>query len=216
VTEPGPPRINTLIDVRFPDGREFPSRVEDTDGHALILAAPFGGGVEPPEPGSAFEMCWTSPRGRYVAPIRLLSVRRGELPSWIVEVAGDIYLHQRRRYVRAGGGESIQVRPCEPEDAGMLSGRVVDISEGGLRCWLESGDLSRELYPGQPVSVTVGLESDQVVIVGEVLRILPGRPEKGVDAVIVFELPEGTAGLVRRYVLHSQLLARRLSADSSR
>lgn len=301
-----PPEVNTLVDVRFDDGREFPSRVEDGDGDRLVLAAPFGGGIEPPEIGTVVDVCWTSRRGRYVAPVRLLEIRHAKLAFWVVEIAGWIELQQRRNFVRAGGGEPVRIRTTDPRDTSTLIGRIVDISEGGLRCWVnpappapppplgsavrsgspriqpgptagtstsagtsagrsgnawpgtsvlftngavrssagpgsagsdppnggaaERGAAERgaagaapeadrpaglDLSAGQRVTVTVGLNDEELSITGEVLRVINGRTGQGLDMVIVFDLAEGAAGVVRRYVMRSQLLARRLAAESS-
>ncbi len=215
------PGINSLVDVRIPDGREFASRVEDINGDALTLAAPFGAGVEPPELGTTMEMCWTSQRGRHIVATRLAEIKRGMLSSWVVQLDGEIHLLQRRKFVRGGGGEPIQVHLTAEQEAGVLAGRVVDISEGGLRCWLDSGKLSCDFAGGETVTAVVGLEGDQIAIHGEVLRVSaepaqPGKAKQPLEIVIVFELPEDTAGIVRRYVLHSQLLARRLAAEPTR
>lgn len=205
------PDINDLIDIRFPDGREFASRVEDVTDTTLSVAAPFGGGVEPPEIGSTVDLCWTGPRGQYRAPVRLLSIERSNVRSWTVELAGPVELAQRRRYVRAtAAGEPVTIRVNESDVT--VTGRAVDLSEGGLRCWVTEG----EVAAGAQITVTIGLDDNQLAVNGEVLRVMERRTGKGLDIVIVFDLAEAAADIVRRYVMRAQLLARRLAADSAR
>lgn len=205
------PEINSLVDVRFPDGREYPSRIEDVNDTTMSIAAPFGGGVEPPEIGSTVDLCWTGPRGQYRALVRLLELHREHVRRWTVELAGPVQLAQRRRYVRAGAaGEPVTIRVNETEVS--VTGRAVDLSEGGMRCWVTEG----EVAAGQQVTVTIGLDDNQLSVNGEVLRVLERRTGKGLDVVIVFDLAEAAADVVRRYVMRAQLLARRLAADSAR
>ena len=206
------PDVNTLVDLRLGDGREFPSRIEDTDGAVWSLAAPFGGGVEPPAPGSALEVRWTSPRGQYMAPVRLVKVIRGVVACWSVELTGSVQLDQRRRFVRAGGGEPVTVRPAAPAGAAAAAGRIVDISEGSLRCWLAPVALGT----GQDVFVTLTLDDERLAVPGTVLRAIERDGGKGLDVVVTFALGEEQAGFVRRYVMRAQLQARRLAADPAR
>jgi hypothetical protein len=209
VTTGADPEINTLVDLRLDDGRDFPSRIEDTAVAVWTLAAPFGGGVEPPETGSSMQVRWTSQRGQYIAPVRLLAVTRGAVTCWTVELNGPVQLDQRRRYVRAGGGEPVTVRPAEPADAKVAIGRIVDISEGSVRCWLSPA----EIGTGQEVHVTVNLDNERLTIPGTVLKAVERNGGKELDLVVTFTLGEELAGLVRRYVMRAQLQARRAAAD---
>jgi hypothetical protein len=207
-----PPNINTLVDLRFEDGREFPSRVEDAEGETLILAAPFDAGVEPPEPGQEFHLRWSAgARGRYLAPIRLVGLSRQPLRVWHVKVSGPIRIEQRRRFVRGGGGELIRLRPAPPAVGPELSGRIVDLSEGGLRCWVGHADLT----VGDSVSVRVGLDEEVIELTGTVLRMSVKDDGKGLDVVVVFDLDDGLAALIRRYVMSQQLIARRTAVEAT-
>jgi hypothetical protein len=212
VTAGSIPDLNQLVDLRLVDGREYPSRIEDLSATVWSLAAPFGGGLEPPANGSALEVHWTGVRGQYVAPVRLLGIRRAVVTLWTVELTGPVQVRQRRRFVRAGGGEPVSVRPAEPDDAKAVAGRIVDISEGSVRCWLSSA----ELATGEDVFVQVSLDDERLTVPGTVLKALERDGGKGLDVVVVFTLDETLAGLVRRYVMRAQLQARRTAADAVR
>ena len=206
------PDPNTLVDIRLPDGRQYPSRIEDATATVWTLAAPFGGGLEPPETGSPLDVRWTSPRGQYIASMRLLGITRDRITCWSVEPTGPVQLDQRRRFVRAGGGEPVAVRPVEPADAKAVLGRIVDISEGSVRCWLSAAEFGTD----QEVLVTLSLDGEQLTVPGTILKALERDGAKGLDLVVTFTLGEELAGLVRRYVMRAQLQARRAAADAAR
>jgi len=211
VTSGSTPDINTLVDVRLSGDRDYPSRIEDVGDKTWTLAAPFGGAVvDPPLPGSELQVRWTGVRGRYSAPVRLVQVSRGAVTTWVVELTGEVHLEQRRRFARAGGGEPVSVRAADPPDAAEVTGKIVDISEGGIRCWLSGAGFAGD----QEVVITVSLGDEQMVMTGAVLKATERDGGKGLDVVITFDLDEDHAGLIRRYVMQAQLRARRAAADA--
>jgi PilZ domain len=213
VTAGSTPEINTLVDLRLSGDREYPSRVEDVGETTWTLAAPFGGAVvDPPTPGGELQVRWTGTRGRYTAPVRLVAVSRGAVTTWVVEPAGEVHLEQRRRFARAGGGEPVSVRAADPADAPDVTGKIVDISEGGIRCWLSGTGFAQD----QEVVVTVSLADERMVMPGTVYKASERDGGKGLDVVVTFDLDEDHAGLVRRYVMQAQLRARRAAADAVR
>jgi PilZ domain len=205
------PDVNTLVDIRFPDGLEYPSRVEGSTPGTIRLTAPFGGSVEPPAEGDMFHLCWSVPgRGLYIAPIRLLDVVTGAPTCWRVAMTGPTQLHQRRRFVRGGGGESVRVSLNETGQE--LTGQVVDISEASMRCWVAADTLPE----GQTVTVKVGLDQDQLAIPATVIQVGQRGHGHGLDVVMTFDIDEEIAGQIRRHVLRHQILARRSAADAAR
>jgi PilZ domain len=206
------PPVNSLVKIQF-DGQEYASRVEDTAGGRLVVAAPQGGTAETPREGETVTLVWSAgARGRYTAEIHLLTVQRGHLPLWTVELVGAPRIEQRRQFVRAGGGETVRLRPPEPGRLSQsqcpiskaMDGRVLNISEGGIRVSL----VECELEPGQLATVTIELGHERVVADAVVREIL--EPERDrTTAVMTFESPtEQGAALLRRYVMHRQLAAR--------
>jgi PilZ domain len=204
------PELNSLVDLTH-DGVEYLSRVSDISGSTVAVAAPLNGTLEPPEPGSAMSLRWTAgERGRYVASTRLVSMRRDNgLRSWNLQFDGPAVVDQRRKFVRAGGGETVRVAN---RWSGSQTGEVADIGEGGVRCRFPYADLR----VGEPVEVTVRLGSDLLTVQGWVLRAVDDVAARVMDVAVTFNLDEHDAGVVRRYVLHKQVLARRAAAEAGR
>ncbi len=203
------PEVNSLVDLSYA-GTEYLSRVEDFEGPTVWVAAPLGGTVEPPEPGSPLSLAWSAGiRGRYVAAAKLRSARRPTgraLHLWNLSLDGAPAVDQRRAYVRAGGGEPIQLTRTR---ARTLSGYVTDIGEGGLRCRF----LSADLHLGEPVEVVATLGPDTLSADGWVLRT--SDRAAATEVTLTFKLAEADAEMVRRYVIAQQILARRTAADAA-
>jgi hypothetical protein len=211
MTSTTPPDVNTLVEIVH-DGREFPSRVEDGSGTVLTLAAPLGGTLEPPEPGSVFRLRWSAgPRGRYLAQFRLIDIVRGTVSVWNAEMVGEAVVEQRRRFVRSGGSEPVQVRGEEAAAGETVNGRIINISEGGIRCILHESALTER----QAVSVTMRLDDRILAVEGQILRTTRGETPKETIVVIVLDLTESDAGIVRRYVMQQQILARRRATSGA-
>jgi hypothetical protein len=211
--------INTLIEIDIPDGPQLPSRVEDSDGSILTLAGPPSL-LEPPEPGDPIRLLWSAGlRGRYVAPVELVEIVKGTLPLWRVKLAGETSIEQRRRFARVPVPvpEPVQLRG-KPADKD-IQGRIIDISEGGLRCRLDEDALEEgvlvddALGEGQAVSISTRLDDHALSARGRVLRIFRGQSSKDLELVITMHLDENDAGFVRRYVMREQIRARRAAAD---
>lgn len=208
--------VNTLIEISIPDGPQLASRVEDSDGSILTLAGPPSL-LEPPEPGDTIRLLWSAgPRGRYVVPVELVEIVKGTLPLWRVKLAGEPAIEQRRRFARVPVQEPVQLRGKSNED---IQARIVDISEGGLRCRLEEDALKEGvlvedvLDEGQAVAISMRLDDRAFSVRGQVLRIFRGQSSKDLELVITMHLDESDAGFIRRYVMREQIRARRAAAD---
>lgn len=209
MTVSGPlPELNALVDLTY-GGVDYLSRVEDATGDTVAVAAPLNGTLEPPELGSPMSLRWgAGGRGRYVAGTRLVAMRRADrFHSWQLRLDAPAVIDQRRRFARAGGGEAVQL---SNRWAGSVTGEATDVGEGGLRCRFPYADLRA----GEPVEVSVWLGADLLAVKGWILRVLDDLPGKGIDVAITFDLDERTAGVVRRYVLHQQVQARRHTAEA--
>ncbi|GII26143.1 PilZ domain-containing protein [Planosporangium mesophilum] len=202
------------------EGTELESRVEMINGATVVVAAPFNETVEIPDLGAVLKLSWVAgPRGRYVVDARLTSTARVEgvpMRCWSLTVESEPVLNQRRRFVRAGGGEAVRVRPKERDDI-VISGAASDISEGGVRFRINGAKPDAPdrvmLDDGVPVTTVVQLGDDMLDADGAVLRTIDDRIGKTVDMIVTLELTERQAELVRRYVMRQQVLARRAAAD---
>jgi c-di-GMP-binding flagellar brake protein YcgR len=213
-----------MPEVRSPvrlthEGTEFESRVENIDDKTVIVAAPFNETAQIPDLGVTLRLSWLAgQRGRYVVDARLLSTSRIEgipMRCWTLSVESAPVIEQRRRYVRAGGGEAVRVRPKGRDVA--ISGAASDISEGGVRFRINGakpGDGGARLDTGEPVTTVVQLGDDMLDADGAVLRTIEDESSKTVDMIVTLELSERQADMVRRYVMRQQVLARRAAADA--
>jgi hypothetical protein len=204
------PDVNALVDLAV-EGAEYLSRVEGVVGDSIAVAAPLNGTLEPPEPGEPIAVRWSAgTRGRWVVPTSLLSIRRPKgkgLAFWNLRLEREPELHQRRQFARGGGGAPVLL---ENSWSGALSGDLSDISEGGLRCRFPYANLR----PGETVTVNVPLGGDRLRVNGWVLRVTEDNASRSTDVVVTFDLPEHDAGMVRRYVIQQQILARKAAADA--
>jgi hypothetical protein len=213
------PEVRTLVSLTHEE-TDFESRVEIIDGTTVVVAAPFNESVEVPELGSSLKLSWVGgPRGRYVVDAKLVSTSRVEgLPTrcWTLSVESAPTIEQRRRFVRAGGGEHVRVRAKERDV--VLTGSATDISEGGVRFRIvdaKPDDPERvTLNDGEAVSVVVQLGDDMLDADGAVLRTIEDHAAKKVDMIVTLELSERQAEMVRRYVMRQQILARRAAVDA--
>jgi hypothetical protein len=218
MTEPMP-EISSPVSLTH-EGTELESRIELIEGKTVVVSAPFNETVEIPEIGAIIALGWVAgPRGRYVVDARLVSTSRVEgVPTrcWTLTVESAPVLHQRRRFVRAGGGEPVRVRAKERDV--MISGSASDVSEGGVRFKIKDArpdsDEWVRLGDGEAVSAAVQLGDDMLDADGSVLRTIDDPIAKTVDMIVMLELSERQAEMVRRYVMHQQILARRAAADA--
>lgn len=219
------PEVNSLLFIAVNEEGSWRSRVEDVDGQMLTVAAPLGkGDLEVPDDGAELEVFWTGTRARYVLPVRMMGQTRDRPPRWHLLAVGRATRQTRRSYVRGGGGGPAEiVRTGRVEQArndvavssrsggsnGPQQGTVIDISEGGVRCRMDSADL----IPGDQVRVRVRLGDAALDLNGSVLLVREQSPD-GVDVVVVYQLSESDAQTVRRYVFQWEIAERRRQLDS--
>ncbi|GIH81483.1 PilZ domain-containing protein [Planobispora longispora] len=204
------PDVNALVELSLPDGRSYPTRVEDADGLVIKVAAPRGvGDIDVPVLGSAVSLHWTGPRGLYTAPGTLAAIERDRVTLWAVEADGNVDYYSRRTAVRVAAGEPIRLLDLA-EGSEVFHGRFVDISERGVRCHGAAAGLSVE----QPVLVKMVLDNNLLALEGSVLTV--SDPEgDDVTTVVIYDPPDAQAQVIRRYVLNAQIRARKAAADSA-
>ena len=214
------PSINSLVRVVLADGEERPSRVEADDDGLLTVAAPWHAAALAPDAGEPLSLRWPNVRGICEVTATLVSVdRERTLPLWRVQTQGDIHVIQRRRFVRADATVPVMLAPVAADlDTAQLANPVMatltNLSEGGARCRVEGLAPLTEagLVADGEVELRLSLGAAIVRVVGIVIRVtpeVPWTPRDAAEVVVAFEAPEHAADLIRQFVLHQQVLARR-------
>lgn len=205
------PAVNTLLRVDIsPELSGVPSRVEGVDGDDLWIGAPsYEGNLEPVEPGSVLLLRWTGRRGLHALPVQVMGIEHSKVTLWRVLPVGDVEMVQRRAYVRAAVGDAVAVVPRDAVLRSVVGGWLIDLGEGGIRARF---DASARIAEGDEVEVHLNLRGQDMVLIGCVLRlsdvaIIGGR--KCYEAVVTFEPTETQGDIIRRTVLHEQVVARR-------
>jgi hypothetical protein len=218
------PAVNSLCRVVLGDTDERASRVESDDNGLLTVAAPWHAASLAPGPGEPIAIRWPSVRGICEVAATLVAVERENVVAlWRVQTEGEIRILQRRRFVRADATVPVTVAPVPADaDCGALPEPVlataVNLSEGGARCRVEglAGLTAHGLVEDGEVDLRINLGAAVIHVVGEVIRITPELPWTAKDAaevVVAFDPPEQAGDLIRQFVLHQQVLARRAARD---
>jgi c-di-GMP-binding flagellar brake protein YcgR len=140
--------------------------------------------------------------------VRIVEVRDGHRPTWLVRPDGPVHLIQRRAHVRAPTLLAAIVIPPGQE---ALPALVVDLSEGGLRCSLAS-DLLAPIAPGVEVVVSFKLQNVLLSLDATIVRVEPPRHQR-ISFGARIRPSEEDAVRLRRYVLdwQRQVLAKGLT-----
>ncbi|GGM70519.1 PilZ domain-containing protein [Dactylosporangium sucinum] len=201
------PAINCLVDVVLMDGETYQSRVEDVTDRRLTVAAPYGiHAADMPKIGSSMELAWVAGDRRVAVDVRLTALSREQPPRWSLETVGSIRLQTRRNYVRGGGGESVEVS----SGGASYEGKVIDLSEGGVRCRLTEDKFDRD----DRVEVRIALENETIPLRGTVLFVRRDYENATFDVIITYETTELVGRAIRGYVLRREMEERRRTRES--
>jgi hypothetical protein len=198
------PVVGTPVAVKVAEGVFLPARVKSVTGDELVLEAPSVIGAVPrPELQDDLQLSWASTRGMQLVDARFLGAERQPEPVWRVALGAEAEVHQRRRYVRTPSEGAV----CLTSQGGPQSiriGRLLDVSEGGVRCRVPSSDASA----GDWFSVRLTVEGEPVEVSGTLLRAEDAFD--GFDEVVVaFPEDHPLAGRIRRFVMSEQRRLRR-------
>ncbi|MEV0898785.1 PilZ domain-containing protein [Actinoplanes sp. NPDC049802] len=199
------PEVGTTIFLVLGEGLNLRSKLQAIDGGALSVTAPLETtGLTVFHPGREFEIFWAPPRDRIVLPCRLSAVTDSP-PRWILVPAGGARHDNRREFVRGGAGAMVRL---DAEVAGQPSeGVLLDISEGGLRCWI---DQATSLAPGDRVDATVWLGTAEARLSGAVHTVRPApHGDPGEHLILTFDTKEDVARMIRQYILAWEIGERR-------
>ncbi|GIE95596.1 PilZ domain-containing protein [Paractinoplanes rishiriensis] len=199
------PRVGTPMYVVHAEGVNYRSRLEAVDGNKLSLAAPLETtGPEQPRPGHQLDVFWALPRARVILPCRLIEVVDNAPFRWVLEPIGTPKQSNRREYVRGGGGGP--VRLAAEEGAEAVVGRLLDISEGGLRCWVARAP---QVGTGDKMQASVPLGRRDVEVDGAVLSVRDAYDEPGQHLILTFAAGERVAKAIRQHVFAWEISERR-------
>jgi hypothetical protein len=205
------PRVGTPMYLVHAEETNYRSRLEGVEDEVLRVAAPLETtGPEVPQAGQAIEVFWAQPRTRVILPCLLVEITDSAPYQWRLQPTGVPQPGNRREFVRGGGGPEVQLG-AEPEEQ-MLDGRLLDISEGGLRCLLP---MRGKFEVGDTISASLRLETADVEVTGSVYRLREAFRTPGWEMVVIFRPDEKTAQLIRQYVYAWEIAERRRMAEAS-
>ncbi|MEU4241803.1 PilZ domain-containing protein [Actinoplanes sp. NPDC026619] len=206
------PALGTSMFLVLGEGVNFRSRLESIDGDTFTVAAPLET-ANPAVlvPGHQFDVFWAPPRTRIVLPTRLVAISDEAPFRWTLAPTEAPRQSNRREFVRGGGGAAVRMTT---EDDRRLDGALLDISEGGLRCWI---DEPVKLTPGDHLRATVQLgDSGEAEMSGTILTVREApHGDPGQHIVLTFNTEESLAQMIRLYVMTWEINERRMSQDAA-
>ncbi|GAA0566560.1 hypothetical protein GCM10010172_57960 [Paractinoplanes ferrugineus] len=206
------PALGAPVYLVLGEGINFRSRLESIDGDTFTVAAPLEtAGPAAMAPGQQFDIFWAPPRTRVVLPTRLVAVSDEAPFRWRLAPTAEPRQSNRREFVRGGGGAAVQLTT---EDDRRIEGALLDISEGGLRCWI---DEPVALTPGDQLRATVRLgDSGEVALSGKVYTVRDApHGDPGLHMVLTFHTEESLAQAIRLYVMTWEINERRRHHDGA-
>ena len=200
------PAVGTPMFLVLGEGLNFRSRLESVEADTFTVAAPLEtAGPAELVPGDQFDVFWAPPRTRIVLPTRLVAISDETPFRWTLAPTEAPRQSNRREYVRGGGGAAVRLLTEADHE---LEGALLDISEGGLRCWI---DEPAKLAPGDHLRALVGLgTAAEAELSGTILTVRDApHGDPGRHVVLTFDTGESIAQLIRLYVLNWEINERR-------
>ncbi|MFF5288860.1 flagellar brake protein [Paractinoplanes globisporus] len=205
------PAVGTPMFLVLGDGVNFRSRLVSVDGDTFTVAAPLEtAGPATPTPGRELDVFWVPPSTRIVLATRLIAISDESPYRWTLTATDAPRQNNRREYVRGGGGAAVRLAT----DDHAIEGALLDISEGGLRCWI---DEPVALAPGDALRAAVRLgTSGEVELSGTILTVREApHGDPGRHVVLTFDTPESMAQMIRLYVMAWEINERRLHREAA-
>lgn len=217
------PNVNDPVVLRDGADREFRSRVEDLGDNLLVVARPHDlPWDEAFDTGTELSVAWADARGGVtVLPTRILSGHtEGTLRLWSLVVTGPAHAQQRRRFVRVHAAGPVLLRPAEGDEVDevdAVSGNLVDVSEGAIRCTVRAGAADRFLTDHPEVVAEFRFGASDFAVPGRVEFLRPtARPAEVEELVVVFDEPVTDADALRKQVFAQQVRTLRARDDDDR
>ena len=205
------PEIGTPVFLAIGEGANFRSRLEVVEGGTFSVAAPLEtAGPAALAPGHEFDVFWVPPRTRIVLPSRLVEITDSAPFQWRLEPVGAPQVSNRREFVRGGGGAAVHLTAAEEDRASEAEGRLVDISEGGLRCRINR---PLPVRVGDEMRAVVWLGTGEVELTGQVHTVRPDDDGAGQQLILTFRAAEVVAQMIRQYIIAWEIGERRRARE---
>lgn len=214
------PNVNDPVVLRDHADREYRSRVEDLGDGLLVVARPHNlPADEAFDAGTEVSVTWAdSGGGLTVLPTRLLAAHaEGTLRLWSLVVTGPAYTEQRRRFVRAAAAGPVALRPAGSNEADAVTGTLVDVSEGAIRCTVGAGAADGFLTGRSEVIAEFRFGTVDFAVPGRVEFLRPtAHPAQFEELVVVFDEPVADADALRKQIFAQQVRTLRARGEGDR
>jgi hypothetical protein len=205
------PALGATVEVAVSDDVSYRAKVERAGDGVLTVSAPIASDVRVPDVGGPVTMAWSANRSRRVVEARMLGLTTERPWRWNLQPVGSVDAQSRRRYVRGGGGEPVQLwRPGAIQPT-IRDGRLLDLSESGLRGRVSAAGFTQ----GDQLQIRLPLGDDLVVAAGEVIFVRSHTDPSVLDVVVEYDLRESTAAMVRRYLFAWEIDERRRAREAA-
>ncbi|MEU4157926.1 PilZ domain-containing protein [Actinoplanes sp. NPDC026670] len=202
------PPVGTPVFLAADAEATYRSRLEEVDGTQITVSAPLETTDRITlQPGQRLELFWAQPRSRAVLPCQLVSTGDDASSRWVLKAVGAPATSNRRQFVRGGGGGALHLLA---DEQGPLGARLLDISEGGLRCWTEH---AVQAAVNDRIQAAVSLHGGNVEIDGVVHAVRDAWDMPGYNVVMRFEAEEALAKSIRQHIFASEIAERRRGQD---
>jgi hypothetical protein len=172
----------------------------EESGTGVVVVRPTGGGPgwreSAVQPGDAVELYWVGADEERTLGGKISEVDGGREPRWHVQVSGPAQRSQRRKAVRA----RIELEVLIPWAGAQMTGRTVDLSEGGMRALMDGWGVPPLAGTSSQVSLT--LEDALVHLRGEFIWTAI-RGSQWLLAMKFVDVPDKAADLLRRRVFRA-------------
>lgn len=200
------PPIGTPVYLAPGPDISYRSRLESMDGRTFTVTAPLetSGDRIALQPGQPFEVFWAQPRARILLPCRLVEITDSVPPQWVLAATAGTRQGNRRQYVRGGGGTVVRLAPGP--NSPPVEGRLLDISEAGLRCWVVTPP---PIEAGERIGARVLLGTGEVDVAGVVHAVRDAVDVPGYHVILRFHSSESVAQKIRQYIFGWEIAERR-------
>jgi c-di-GMP-binding flagellar brake protein YcgR len=203
------PNVNDPVVLRDHADREYRSRVEDLGDGLLVVAQPYDlPADEAFDTGTELSVTWAdSGGGIMVLPTRIQAAHaEGTLRLLSLVVTGPASTDQRRRFVRAAAAGHVALRSAGSNETDAVTGSLIDVSEGAVRCAVGAGAADGFLAGRNEVIAEFRFGTVDFAVPGRVDFLRPtAHPAEFEELVVVFDEPVADADALRKQIFAQQV-----------